>query len=255
MADQFYKKEIEAEEAATKEAGREYDDLVASLILIATSNRSKKEKLGLIENLNRKMRDFNSRFSKNQVEKAYNQFSREAAKEAKELNATLKVKKKLTGIQHKEVASLKLEMESRLNQRLDILINQAKQLAIKEELAKIREELGMTDGTEKRQITPKKTKKEIVFMDTKGRRIKMDTIMRVTVGDQMWDTINSSKRSTYLRYGFRWAEHISVIDDRTTKICLALDHTVRDLTKDKIPPMHPNCRSRIKLLKDKNLTS
>lgn len=255
MADEFYKKEIEAEEAATKEASREYDDLVASLILIATSNRSKKEKLSLIENLNKKMRAFNSRFSENQIEKSYNQFSREAAKEAKELNATLKVKKKLTGTQRKELASLTLEMETRLNQRLDILINQAKQLAIKEDLARIREELGMTDGEEKRQITPKKTKKEIVFMDTKGRRIKMETIMKVTVGDQMWETINSSKRSTYLRYGFRWAEHISVIDDRTTNICLALDHTIRDLTKDKIPPMHPNCRSRIKLLKDKKLIS
>ena len=243
--DKQYEEMVNTEADAVKESSKKYDDLIATLILISTSNRPKREKFLMIEKEAEKMRDFNAEFAQRKIEDTYAKFSKEAAKDIGE------IKKKLTAGEESEAKNLAQKLEISLKKRVDVLINQAKELVTKEELAKIREsKLGMTDGTDKVQITPKKTKPDLVFIDSKGRKVTMDAVMKITVGDNIWETIFDSKRAVYLEYGFRYAKHISVLDDKTTDICLALDQTVRDLTKDKIPPMHPNCRSRIKIITD-----
>lgn len=242
---QSYKDKVQAEKEAVEKATEKYDELLAVLILIATSNRPKKEKIKMIEEQRKKLKNFNKEFSKKEIAKVYKKFSGEAELEIES------TKKKLTGSQKKELGNLATQLEIELNKRLDVYVENARKLIIKEELKMLREgELKFKDAQEKRVLSNGKQKTEIIFMDSKGRRITNKAIMEITVGDSMWEATFSAKRTTYLRYGFRYAMHKSVIDDRTTDICLQLDGTIRDLTKDKIPPMHPGCRSDIIFIKD-----
>lgn len=241
-----------AEEKAVKEATREYDDLVATLILIATSNKTKAEKFALINKWKSRMQGFNSEFSTRHSESIYTKFADEAWKEAQELEAAIgNVKKKLLPSQQQELNNLAEQLKIGLNSRLNTLTQQAKELAISEEIAKIREgKIGMTDATERIQLTPTKSKPNLVFTNAQGKIVSMQAVMKLTVGDQLWKNVTSSQRSQWLLLGFKFVLHISVMDDKTTPICISLNKTRRDLRKDQLPPMHRGCRSGIRLLKD-----
>lgn len=245
------KEELLAEQKAVKEATREYDDLVATLILIATSNKSKREKLALINERRSRMLDFNSEFSSRQTEQVYKKFSERALSEAEALISEIDVKKKPLPIQQEEAKNLSEELKIVLNKRLDTLIDQAKQLTIKEELQRIRQQkLGIQSSSERLQITPKKSVQNLVFTNSKGQVVSMEAVMKLAVGDQLWSIVTSSQRTEWLLLGFRYVIHISVIDDHTTLICEKLNRTRRDLKKDPLPPMHGWCRSRVKLSKE-----
>jgi hypothetical protein len=240
------------EQKAIDEATKEYDALVATLILIATSNKSKSEKNSLINEWKTKMQSFNAEFSVRHSEVAYTKMSEEALKEAQALESSIKnVKKKLSPSQKEELKVLSEELKLGLNKRLDVLIQQAKELTIKEELVKIREgKLGMTNATDRIQLTPSRSKPNLVFTNAKGKIVSMQAVMKLTVGDQLWKTVTSSQRSQWLLLGFKYVQHLSVMDGRTTQICIDLNTTRRDLRKDQLPPMHKGCRSKVKLLKD-----
>jgi hypothetical protein len=241
----------EAEQKAVKEATQEYNDLVAALILIAMSNRSKKDKMSFINDWRSRMVKWNSEFASTQTDEVYRKFAEKALKEAKDLLPNLDLKKKTLSVQEEEIKNLSQQLKLGLDRRLDTLIDQARQLTIKQDLEVIREKkLGMKDASDRIQITPKKSVPNLVFSNQAGKIVKMDTVMKLTVGDQIWTTVTSSQRAQWLLMGFKFAQHISVIDDRTTKICFALHLTKRDLTKDQLPPMHPGCRSTVKLLKE-----
>ncbi len=242
---------IDLEKKAVKEATDKYNDLIATLILISTSNKSKREKIVLINEQRTKMKSFNQEFSDQQTDIFYNKFSDNAFEEASDLINIDFSKKKLSAGQLQESQNLSDQLKLGLNKRLDVIIDQANQLTLKEELANIREKkLGMTDGSDRIQITPTKSQPNLVFTNVKGQVVAMDTVMKLTVGDQLWATTTSSQRAQWLLMGFRYATHISVLDNNTTPLCRALNGTKRDLTKDQLPPMHIACRSKIKLTKE-----
>ncbi|MES2395043.1 MAG: hypothetical protein V4549_03530 [Bacteroidota bacterium] len=246
------KEKFLAEEKATKEATEKYDDLVASLVLIATSNRTKAEKFILIDRWRVKMQKFNNEFSIRHTENVYNEFQNKALQEAQALEKTLAdLKKNLSTLQTQEMQGLSEQLNGLLNQRLDTLVNKAKELTIKEELTKFREKkLGMKNAEDRIQLTPKKSEPNLVFTNTKGQIVSLEAVMKLTIGDQLWSTVTAAQRSEWLLLGFKFVLHISVLDEHTTQICRSLNKTLRDLTKDQLPPMHRYCRSKIKLVKD-----
>lgn len=250
LTTQEYKNKAEAEKQATDEATRTYDDLVAALILIALSEKSKGEKYQLINKYEAKIRDFNADFARRHVENAYEKFSKEAIKDIQKFEKITGTKlKTLDSTQKAEMKNLVDQMENRLNRRLGTLIEDAKRLVLKEDLKKIREKkMGVKKSVDNTQITPKKSKPDLVFTNSQGKVVKMKAVMKVTVGDQIWQTIFDAKRATYLKLGYRYVRHISVIDSVTTPLCRSLHRKIRDLLKDKIPPLHYGCRSVIELL-------
>lgn len=240
------------ENKAVQEATKEYNDLVAALVLIATSNRSKTEKNSMMNDWRNRMIKFNDEFSKRTSLEFYEKAAQDALDEARELEKTIDLlKKKLTRGQQLELSNLSEQLKNGLNKRLDVLIDQGKQLALKQELTKIREtKLGITDGSDRIQLTPKKSMPNLLFTNAKGQIVNMETVMRITVGDQLWATLTSSQRAEWINLGFRFVLHVSVMDTKTSDICIALNLTKRDLKKDQLPPMHLNCRSKIKLLRE-----
>ncbi len=198
------------------------------------------------------MKDFNDEFSTRHTELSYNKFTDHALNEAKELQNFIITKKKLTSGQIQEMENLSEQLKISLNKRLNILIDQAKELTVKQELQKIREKkLLMDDATDRIQLTPKKSLPKLLFTNTKGQIVSMEAIMKLTVGDQLWSSVTAAQRSEWILLGFRYVLHISVLDEKTTQICIKLDHTERDLLSDQLPPMHFFCRSKVKLVKDK----
>lgn len=239
------------EKKAVDEATKKYDELIATLILISVSNKSKKEKFSMIDDLRKKTILFNDEFSQRQTELFYNKYTEEAFSEAEKLVPEVLAKKKLSTGQKQELESLSEQLKFGLNKRLGALTDQAKQLTVSEELANIREQkLGLKNGSSRIQITPKRSKQNLLFTNAKGQVVSMENVMRITVGDQLWASVSSSQRSEWVRLGFRYVLHISVMDERTTEICIALNKTRRDLLQDQLPPMHIQCRSTVRLLKD-----
>lgn len=239
--DEDHKKQRQLEKEFVDEAGQKYDDLIAFFVLIAFQERtSKAQKLKMIAEKVRQYRDFNASFSKRAVERAYMVGKNIAYSDLS------KPIKKITNAQRAEMEALVGQLRADLDSRLGTYEQNGKKLVLKVDLAKLREEaLGFTDATEQRFIDRRKKTKEILFLDSRGRRISNKAIMSVGAGDILWDTMASAERSIYLQEGITKAMHISVIDDRTSDICLALHESIRDLRRDKIPPMHPNCRSKI----------
>lgn len=242
---------LDLEKKAVDEATKRYDDLISTLILIATSGRSKSEKFTLINEWKRKMSAFNNEFSSRQSELFYKKYSQQAFDEAKNLVPEIISKKKLSAPEVEELKNLSEQLRIGLNKRLGFLTEQAKQLVISEELTKIREQkIGLKNATDRTQITIKRAKPNLLFTNAKGQIVSMENVMRITIGDQLWATISSSQRSQWVRLGFRYVLHISVMDDKTTEICISLNKTKRDLLVDQLPPMHIRCRSKVKLLRD-----
>ncbi len=235
----------------SKEAAHVYDDLIATFILISTSEKSRKEKFVLIEKWRNKIRTYNTKFAEEKTRQIYLKYSGDAFNEAKSFIDEIDVKKKLLIGQKEELENLAQQLEIGLNKRLDALTEQAKQLALRQDLTKIQEKkLGYKDATDRTQITPKKAVKNLLFTNKEGKIVSMQSVMKFTVGDQLWSNITTAQRTQWLLLGFIYGTHISVMDDKTTIICRSLNLTRRDLRKDKLPPMHNGCRSKIKLSKE-----
>ena len=240
------------EKALVKEASTRYNELIASILLVALSNSKKRIKLKQIKKLIAKVKVFNKEFVK-QFYDIYRDHVREAYLEAKldSKAAGEQEKQPITNSQSKEAIALRDQIEFELDQRADFYEVKARRLLNKQEIAAIREdELGLEDGEEKVVVNRTKIKKDIEFQDSKGRRITADVLMAIIVGDRYWDLTTAARRSSWVISGITKARHISVVDERTTPICRSLNGEVRDLLKDKLPPMHINCRSRLEPIID-----
>lgn len=243
--DEDHAKELGLEKEVIDELGEKYDDLLDFLILLALNqNLSKQRKLTLASKKVAQYKAFNEVFSRTRGEKAYNLGKNIAYRE---VGAAIQ---SITGAQEKELAGLVAQLNADLNSRLGVFENNFKKLTYKVDLANLREtSLGFAQASEQSIFLDGRSKrKELFFTDSKGRKISNKAIMSVGAGDILWDMMGSGKRSVYLSLGITHALHISIIDDRTTPICLSLDKTIRDLRKDRIPPMHPRCRSRIRAI-------
>jgi len=230
---------------AVQEATDRFNDLIEIILLLAISERSKSEKVKMINIQLQKMLKWNASFAERILSRTYRQQSAEAYKAVK---AEIQ---DLSSAQQKELENLTAQLEEDLNNAAETYAKKGRKLALLRELKKIREErLDYEDGTVKRTTSNNSSvlRDRLEFTDSKGRRIKSDLLMALVVGDTIWMTMNGAKASTWIGLGFYFGIHRSILDDVTTVICRNLNGTERDLRKDKLPPMHPNCRSKIEVI-------
>ena len=243
--DEEHAKQLGLEKEAVDRLGEKYDDLIDFLVLLAlNTNMSRQRKLTLASRKVFQYKNFNSAFSHSTGRKAYELGKNIAYRDAQ------KPYRKITTAQEAELANLVRQLNLDLDSRLGVYHQNFKKLTYKVDISQLREgKLGFTNATERRLLSGGKTsKREILFMDSKGRRISNRAIMAVGPGDMIWDMMGSGQRSIYLSLGITHVLHLSVIDDRTTDICLNLHKKVRDLRRDPIPPMHKRCRSKIRAI-------
>lgn len=243
--DEEHAKALGLEKEAVDDLTSKYDDLLDFLIVLALNTRlSRQRKLSIASQKFAQYKAFNDVFSRTRGQKAY-EFGKNSA--YREVGAKNEI---LSGAQEAERDLLIKQLNADVNSRLGVYSENFKKLTYKVDLTKLREDsLGFQNATEQRFLENGRIKKQdLLFLDSKGRRISNEAIMRVTAGDTLWDAMESGKRSVYLKLGITHALHISVMDDRTTPICISLNNTKRDLRKDKIPPMHRRCRSKIRAI-------
>lgn len=223
-----------------EEATDYFNSLIAYFVLVGDLDKTKSEKMALINTRSKKAKNWINEFVNKNLPKLYSRETKVAYKQIE------KRAKALTTAQTIEVNNLRSDLINSLNASLDKYYRQARKLILIRDLERIRnEQLNYENYQEKRVIKRTKFKKEIVLMDSKGRRIKANAIMAIVVGDAMFKAGYSARNSVWLLNGFKYGIHISVIDDRTTDICLQLNGVKRNLRKDKLPPLHPRCRSHI----------
>lgn len=239
-----YAKKRGFEDDAVEEVTKKYDDLLAYFILIATSpDYSQREKIGLINKKVAEYKQINKYFAGKKAQQAYNLGTKAAA------DAISEKKSPFSGAEKKQISLFEQEINLELDKQLSIYAQNAKKLAAKYENAKLKEsKLGAKNATPKRAISAKKSVKELYFLDSRGRRLTSGAMLRVAVGDKIWETMFEAERTFYLKDGLKYAIHVSVLDERTTDICNALHGTVRDLENDQLPPMHFGCRSEIEII-------
>ena len=77
--------------------------------------------------------------------------------------------------------------------------------------------------------------------DYRAKRILLTESTRIST---------EAKQMAFEKSGVKYYQYISVMDDRTSKICVGLDLHIYKVSKMRIgenaPPTHPNCRSSIK---------
>lgn len=243
--DDEHAKQLGLEKEAVDKLGEKYDDLIEFFVLLAlNTNISRQRKLTMASQKLAQYKRFNSAFSQSTGRKAYELGKNIAYRDVRAPY------KKLTTAQESELANLVRQLNLDLDSRLGVYHQNFKKLTYKVDISQLREsKLGFTNATERRLLNGGRTsRREILFMDSKGRRISNRAIMSVGPGDMIWDMMGSGQRSIYLSLGITHALHVSVIDDRTTDICLSLHKKVRDLRRDPIPPMHKRCRSKIRAI-------
>lgn len=224
-----------------------FNDLITVLFFIATSDDSLRDKRRQIKKAAERVRKFSEKFATKEMKRLYKKQVREAYKIVGQRP------KKLTDGQEKELATFTTAVIAQLSGLVDKYRSIAFNVATRHERAKIRENfLGYEDGQERQAIRRTSTTRDFEFKDSKGRRIKADAVIKVSAGDTSWSTITAARNSVFLLAGLNYGYHRSIIDERTSDICLALDGQLRNLSKDPLPPMHPNCRSIIEPELDPN---
>lgn len=240
------KEEVEKVTAeAVQEATDRFNDLIEIILLLAISERSKSEKVKMINAQLEKMLKWNASFAERIISRTYRQQSAEAYKAVK---AEIQ---DLSSAQQKELENLTAQLQEDLDSAAQTYAKKGRKLALLRELKKIREEkLDYEDGTVKRATSNNSSvlRDRLEFTDSKGRRIKSDVLMALVVGDTIWMTRSGAKASTWIDQGFYLGIHRSVMDDVTTVICRGLNGKTRDMRKDKLPPMHFGCRSDIEVI-------
>lgn len=241
------RKLLRIEKKVTNELKEKFNDLIAVLFFIATGDLPIRQKKKQIKRATDRLSKFVKKFSESSMKRVYKERVRAAYKMIDERP------KKLTTGQSNELATFVTTMTVQLGGLVDKYENIAVNVSNKAQRAKVREEsLGYEDGEDRRAVRQTRLARDFDFKDSKGRRIKSDAVIKVTAGDTTWDLITSAQNSVFLLAGLSYGYHRSVIDDRTSQICSELDGQVRDLSRDQLPPMHPNCRSVIETIFDPN---
>ena len=236
---------LKIEKKITNELTDRFNDLIAVLFFISTSDMGIRDKKKQINKAANKLKKYIRTFSQSNLKRIYKQRVREAYK------ALDQRPKSLTTGQEKELATFVTAMIVQLDGVTSKYQTIALNVSNKEERKKTRERsLGYTDGEERRAVRGDRLTRDFDFKDSKGRRIKSDAVTKVTAGDTTWDMMISAQNSVFLLAGLNYGYHRSVLDDRTSNICNDLDGEIRDLSRDQLPPMHPNCRSVIETIFD-----
>lgn len=229
-----------------KEASVVLNSLITFYVLTSDSSRKKAEKMRMINEKKDEIKKWINEFVNTNLPKLYSRETKVAYKQVGERA------RDLTSGQTLEVNNLRADLINSLNSISDEYHRKARRLILIRERERIRNErLDYEDYEEKRTIKGTKQKKEIVLMDSKGRKITSNALMAIVVGDAMFNSGYSARRAVWLLSGIKYGIHRSVMDSRTSQICTALNGKRRNLLKDKLPPMHPNCRSHIEIIKPK----
>lgn len=233
----------QVEKQTVKEIDENIQEFISYSVLVATGVFALNQKKKLINN---KFKDIASKNEKIIKKASYELYKAGKTKTYKDIK---KSPKRLTTKQKKE---LDLVTESTQLKAIGLLNGykmKADTLIVNESLKMYREDgLGMENAQEKFAYG-KKLKKNLLFQNSKGQRVKTKGLTRVVVGDSLYSGYVAGQRSTFLDNNIFKVLHVSVLDDRTTPICESLDGTERNLLTDQLPPMHAGCRSTITSLK------
>jgi len=229
-------------ERLEEESAIRFNELIGVFILIGESVRTKKEKKAMIRREVLKMNKWIDKFSDNST-KIYNRYVKKAYRQMG------KRAKQLSGAQAKERTLLKDELVGNMKGKLSDYEKKAQRLVLMKELEKLREaDLGYKNATAKSVVNKKKLRKNFVFMTSKGKRMKTNHIMKLVVGDAIWQTMMSAKVSTWTDAGEKWGIWRSIIDSRTTPYCRAMNGKKIDIRTHAIPPVHYACRSTVEII-------
>jgi len=240
-------KMIKTEEEITSKITDGLNEMITILFFISRSEDGIREKRAQVRRAVDKARRALVTFAQSKINRAYKDQVRDAYK------LIGQAPKKLNQGQLKEMKAFSATIEQQIDDVIDKYQSIANRVILQNERQKIRENfLKYEDGSERKAVSSASSKlaKDFDFRDSKGRRIKSDAVVKITAGDTTWSTIVAARNSVFLLSGFNYGYHRSVIDDRTSEICKELDGKIRDLRKDQLPPMHPNCRSVIEPILD-----
>lgn len=229
----------EIESQAVQEAAKEFDAFVSSLILIVGQGSARNQKLKKIQEQIDKMMRFSSDFS---IARTYEVYMQQVSAIARMFGSDVKI----TQAQKKELLSLVNQMKFDLDNRISYYESLAKRIIMRQERAALRErEMGYKDGLEYYSANGRDFSSDFELRDSKGRPLTTEAAMAVLVGDAIWNSGMSGRVSAMLFNDIKFGIHNSVIDDRTSDICLTLDQRKRNLETDELPPLHRHCRSWI----------
>ena len=228
----------EIEQKAIDEATREFNNFIATLALIVELSGRKGAKEKRLSAEIKKMQAFSKDFSLRQATLAYTQQS----------DAILKLlgRSGLTDAQKKELLTLVNQFKLDLDGKISYLEDKAKRILIRKERQRIRERsMDFEKADEVRFLRNGKRVENFELRDSSGRILTVDVLMKVVVGEAVFGSGMAGRMSTMVENGILTGIHRSIIDDRTTPICLELDGQERDLLSDDLPPLHNGCRSWI----------
>ena len=236
------------EKLLTREAEELYNEVAAVLLIVSFSDKTRGEKVAFVKTQIEKLNTFNARAGE-RLESLYKKNVRIAHKQIG------KPSKKITAKQIREIGNLKLQFKTDMSQKAFMMEQKAYKAILKSESEAIKEALGyklVKDKVWTGRIKKRPFVNDVVFRGAKGKIIKPGTYAALSTGDNAWKAMQLGRTSTYLRYGFKYGIHRSIVDDKTTDICLSLDGKVRNLKRDPLPPLHPHCRSRIQVITNPN---
>lgn len=235
------------EEKYVQEISEKLDEYITFCAWLGFQQASRTEKQKELVIRTTRLREWMMSYTRKIGQPVYRQGVKNAMIEAKDPAAKKLDDIKLTKEQIREVRELSMSLRYELDSKINYYNLQGRKLIVKFELAKFREKNGFVEMKKQETfINPEEKRKSILMMDSKGRRITNRALMKITVGDAIWEMLMSGERSHYLSMGITHVQHLSVMDKRTSEICQDLNLKLRDIRRDKLPPMHPNCRSRIR---------
>lgn len=211
---------------------------------IAASHLSLKEKTARINEKVAELVAKQKEISAVIVDKIYTKSSQDTQK---------KIGVKETGLsstQMKDVNNIKTQLNLDLDSSASLLRNKSLKAVKKLEQERIIKEMNEVTGA--KRLAGKKKDAQLVFNDSLGRKIQPINSVELIVEDTLWSTMHIAMAGVLVHNGLRYVIHHSVIDDRTTQICLSLDGKVRDVLSDELPPLHARCRSTTTPILDKN---
>ena len=246
-ADELFDEIDNLEDDAVDKMESDFDAFIAKLLVISTAtNLTLREKKKHINDETKKMFDkineFSTSFTQRVLEKSNNN-----AEELAKLIGVENVQKLSETQLNETIKNFSEEVTINLKGMATKFKGQADKNAVQKKRELAKEEAGYKDGRQRAATSANKKRLTAVngLTTRTGGKISVRNSLRLAIGDVLFRGDSDVLEATWLKNGITRVVHVSVIDNRTTQICRSLDGTVRILGEDQLPPMHPNCRSRV----------
>lgn len=223
----YHKELLKQEKKAVDELSEKYDDYLTILFAIALSDRRKDWKHNEVKKQSEKLKKYNAKFSKDQVNTAfvrsYDIAFAEFAKDRRELSEKDKAK----------IDVLTATFLGSLNGMADGYAGKANQAINKRDLEKLM-------GTDARY----NQKATMSLRDNKGRLINSKNLTEAYITAGVWGSGNTGYATSLEKIGIKRVRYKTQEDERVCEICGPKNDEVYELPEDyaEMPPMHPFCR-------------